>query len=81
MSIGLYLDNFIFLYDCYRNSIEIFLTAIFFFLIGPRLIDFGEVCVKSVSMRYLEFFNTLDQPIHIEIEVMFFMEDLTGRKC
>lgn len=36
----------------------------------PNVIDFGEVCVRSVSIKNLEFLNTLDQPIHVEIEVL-----------
>ena len=36
--------------------------------LDPPVIDFGEVSVKSVSIKNLEFLNTLDQPIHIELE-------------
>jgi hypothetical protein len=33
------------------------------------VLDFGEVCVKSVSVKSLDFLNTLDRPIHVELEV------------
>lgn len=39
-----------------------------FFFKDPSVIDFGEVAVKSVSIRNLEFLNTLEQPIHVELE-------------
>jgi hypothetical protein len=37
---------------------------------GPSALDFGVVCVRSMSAKNLDFLNTLDQPIHVELEVI-----------
>ena len=37
--------------------------------VSPGLVDFGEIAVRSTSVKNLEFTNSLDQPILIEIEV------------
>lgn len=36
---------------------------------GPPTIDFGEVCLKSVSQKDLNICNNLDQYIHVVVHV------------
>ena len=38
-------------------------------IIGPPTIDFGEVCLKSVSTKLLNIVNNLDQYIHVNVHV------------
>lgn len=51
-----------------KLNIQLTPAQIYKILINPSVIDFGEVCIKSVSSKTLEIFNSLDQPIHIELE-------------
>jgi hypothetical protein len=44
-------------------------AQIYKIITSPSAVDFGEVCIKSVSIKNLDFLNTLDQPIHVELEV------------
>ena len=52
-----------------RVSVQLTPTQIYKILVSPSVIDFGEVCIKTVSSKNLEFVNTLDQPIYVELEV------------
>lgn len=54
--------------DKERVSVQLTPTQIYKIVVTPSVIDFGEVCIKSVSSKSLEFFNTLDQPIFVELE-------------
>ena len=38
-------------------------------VVEPSVIDFGEISIKTVGSRELSFFNTLDQPIHVALDV------------
>jgi hypothetical protein len=40
-----------------------------FFFVDSALIDFGEVCQRSVKTEYLTVGNNLDQHIHIVVNV------------
>lgn len=51
-----------------RVSVQLTPTQIYKIIVTPQIIDFGEVCVKSTCSKNLEFFNTLDQPIFVELE-------------
>jgi hypothetical protein len=35
---------------------------------APAVIDFDEVVIKSSSVRHLDFLNTLDEQIFVELE-------------
>lgn len=52
-----------------RVSVQLTPTQIYKILVSPSVIDFGEVCIKTISSKNLEFVNTLDQPIYVELEV------------
>ncbi len=53
-----------------REKVNVQLTPsqIYKIIVTPSVIDFTDVCIKSVSSKGLEFFNSLDQPIFVEIE-------------
>lgn len=36
---------------------------------GPPTIDFGQVCLRSVSIKHLEIVNNLDQYVQVVAEV------------
>ncbi len=51
-----------------KVSVQLTPSQIYKIIVTPSVIDFADVCIKSVSSRSLEFFNSLDQPIFVEIE-------------
>ncbi|CAF0834043.1 unnamed protein product [Brachionus calyciflorus] len=51
-----------------KVSVQLTPAQIYKIIVNPSVIDYGEVAVKSVSIKNLEFLNTLDQPIHVELE-------------
>lgn len=55
--------------DKERVSVQLTPSQIYKIIVAPSVIDFDEVCIKSVSSKNLEFFNTLDQAIYVELEV------------
>lgn len=38
-------------------------------IVTPDVIDFGEIAVRSTSIKNLDFINTLDQPIQIDLDI------------
>ena len=38
-------------------------------IIGPPLVDFGKVCLRSTSRRDISIVNNLDSYIHIVVQV------------
>ncbi|XP_074844435.1 cilia- and flagella-associated protein 47 [Carettochelys insculpta] len=57
--------------DC---SITLTPKQLYQILVGPSVIDFGEVCVQSTSMRKMHIINNL--PVHIWIQVEIGSEEL-----
>lgn len=55
--------------DKEKLNVQLTPAQIYKIIVDPSVIDFGEVCIKSVSTKTLEILNTLDQPIHVELEV------------
>ena len=53
-----------------KDKVNLQLTPaqIYKIIVSPSVLDFGDVCVKSQCIKQLDFFNTLDQPIHVELE-------------
>ena len=39
-------------------------------IIGPPLVDFGKVCLRSTSRRDISIVNNLDTYIHIIVQVV-----------
>jgi hypothetical protein len=37
--------------------------------VGPPVLDFGSVCLRSISTKYLEIVNNLDQNVLVVAEV------------
>ena len=55
-----------------KFNTEFFVVFFFFsFLSGPSQMDFGQVCIRSVSARDLTLVNNLDIYIHVVVEVKF----------
>ena len=54
-----------------RDKLRVQLTPaqIYKVIVSPSVVDFGDVSVRSLSFKNLEFLNTLDRPILVEIEV------------
>ena len=53
-----------------KDKVNLQLTPaqIYKIIVSPSVLDFGDVCVKTTSVKSLDFLNTLDQPIHVELE-------------
>lgn len=53
-----------------KDKVNLQLTPaqIYKIIVSPSVLDFGDVCVKSQCIKHLDFFNTLEQPIHVELE-------------
>ena len=53
-----------------KDKVNMQLTPaqIYKIIVSPSVLDFGDVCVKTQCIKNLDFLNTLDQPIHVELE-------------
>lgn len=45
----------------------------FVFILGPPVLDFGKVCLRSVRTMNLSIVNNLKQHIHVVAEVCIFV--------